>query len=51
MALSELKKLELNQETLTNLVSKPDNNKNVGCTLHSDVTLVITCPTRCPKAE
>lgn len=51
MALSELNKLELNQETLSNLIPKPEKIKNAACTLHSDVTFVLTCPTHCPKAE
>ena len=35
-------KLVLNQETISNLVPKPDR-KNAGCTLNSDVTIPITC--------
>jgi hypothetical protein len=46
-----LDKLELHQETLTNLVPQPDNQKNVGCTLHSDVTFRISCPTHCANPE
>ncbi len=44
-------KLVLNQETLTNLLPKSDDNKIVGCTLHSDLTFRISCPGNCVKAE
>lgn len=37
-------KLQLNQETISNLVPKPDRTI-FGCTLHSDVTIPITCRT------
>jgi hypothetical protein len=46
-----LNKLELKQETLNNLVSKPDDKKNAGCTLNSDFTFRISCPGHCAKAE
>jgi hypothetical protein len=46
-----LSKLELHQETLNNLVSKPDDSKNVGCTLNSDVTFVVSCPHHCANPE
>lgn len=41
-----LKKLELQQETLKNLIQKPEG-KPAFCTLASDVTGINTCPTNC----
>lgn len=37
-----VKKLKLDQETLKNLTEKGS-----ACTLNSDVTFVVSCPTRC----
>jgi hypothetical protein len=46
-----INKLELHQETLKNLVPKPDGNKNAGCTLNSDFTFVVSCPHHCANPQ
>jgi hypothetical protein len=38
----KIPKLELHQETIANLIPKPDR-KSFDCTLNSDVTIPITC--------